>query len=191
MPTAYVSKLAKAKGMPLSEAERRWDSAKRVAKEAGKAEDYAYITGLFKRMMGETSAVGRLAVTASLDAQTFEQKIHLYQGSEESKALAFRFCREFEPLLLALGFEFSNTCGGNIAEAAWVSTQAHKIQDAVTLFNKSGITFEMCKLDNALIKYHVKSSMVLPRFGGLTTIQLMTYADGVAGIAVSFSYFGL
>jgi hypothetical protein len=53
VPQAYVNKLAKKHGMGVSTAERRWNRAKSVAKSEGRDEDYAYITGIFKKMMNE------------------------------------------------------------------------------------------------------------------------------------------
>lgn len=53
MPQAYVNKLAKKHGMGVSTAERRWNRAKAAAKSEGHAEDYAYIAGIFKKMMNE------------------------------------------------------------------------------------------------------------------------------------------
>ena len=57
MPSEYVDELAKQKGMSATEAERLWDKAKRLAAKEGHADDFAYITGIFKRMMGESSSV--------------------------------------------------------------------------------------------------------------------------------------
>lgn len=57
MPSEYVKKLATKKGVSAKEAERKWDKAKKLAADEGHAEDFAYITGIFKRMMGETSSV--------------------------------------------------------------------------------------------------------------------------------------
>ncbi len=55
MPTEYVKKLAEEHHMSLEEAERRWDEAKEKAKEEGTSRDYyAYVTAIFKSMMGET-----------------------------------------------------------------------------------------------------------------------------------------
>lgn len=51
MPAPYVKKLAKQKGMSVSDAEKKWNSAKGQAKKEGHGEDYAYITSIFKRMM--------------------------------------------------------------------------------------------------------------------------------------------
>ncbi len=55
MPTAYVEKLAKEHHMSLSEAESKWKEAEKKAREEGREKNYAYITSIFKSMMGETS----------------------------------------------------------------------------------------------------------------------------------------
>lgn len=53
MPTTYIKKLsAQGKGS-LKDLESKWKKAKSIAKEEGKEEDFAYITGIFKNMIGE------------------------------------------------------------------------------------------------------------------------------------------
>ena len=51
MPTAYVKKVAKEKGIPVAEAERIWEKAKKQAEEEGHKDDYDYITAIFKTMI--------------------------------------------------------------------------------------------------------------------------------------------
>lgn len=53
MPTPFVAKLAKKHGMSIKDAEGKWDSAKKAAEKQGQGENYAYITDVFKNMMGE------------------------------------------------------------------------------------------------------------------------------------------
>lgn len=57
MPTAYVKKLAKKHGMSVGKAEGRWEAAKKQAAKQGHEEDFAYVTGIFKKMMGESARV--------------------------------------------------------------------------------------------------------------------------------------
>jgi len=54
MPSAYVNKLAKKHHVSIDKAEDMWSKAKASAKKQGKADDYAYITGIFKQMIGES-----------------------------------------------------------------------------------------------------------------------------------------
>lgn len=54
MPQAYVEKLAKKHKMSIDAAEKKWEAAKRAAEKQGHAEDYDYITSIFKNMMGES-----------------------------------------------------------------------------------------------------------------------------------------
>lgn len=56
MPQPYVQKLARKHGLSDAEAEARWTKAKKKAADAGHADDYAYVTTIFKSMMGEQSA---------------------------------------------------------------------------------------------------------------------------------------
>ena len=51
MPTPYLEKVAKEKGIPIKEAERLWEKAKKQAEADGHAEDYEYITAIFKEMI--------------------------------------------------------------------------------------------------------------------------------------------
>lgn len=60
MPVPYLIKLAKKHHMPLAKAEEYWEKAKKAAEKAGKSRDWAYVTGIFKRMMGETSSLHRV-----------------------------------------------------------------------------------------------------------------------------------
>ena len=54
MPTSTVISLAKKAGIALSKAEGVWASAKKKAEKAGKSENWAYITSIFKNMLGLT-----------------------------------------------------------------------------------------------------------------------------------------
>jgi hypothetical protein len=53
MPHPYLYKLAHKHGISVDEAEKRWNKAKSRAKDEGKDKDWVYITGIFKRSMGE------------------------------------------------------------------------------------------------------------------------------------------
>jgi hypothetical protein len=53
MPNAYVKKVADQKGISVDKAESLWKKAKSVAEKEGHAGEYDYITGIFKKMIGE------------------------------------------------------------------------------------------------------------------------------------------
>lgn len=53
MPTAFVRSVAEKKGKPVAEIERIWNRAKVKAAEEGHEDEYDYITGIFKNMLGE------------------------------------------------------------------------------------------------------------------------------------------
>ena len=55
MPTAALKSLASKAGVSMEKAERLWDKAKKAAADEGKSEDYAYITGILKKMLGLAS----------------------------------------------------------------------------------------------------------------------------------------
>ena len=53
MPNAYIKKLSKEKNIPIEDLEKKFKKAKTLAAEQGHKEDYDYITGIFKKMIGE------------------------------------------------------------------------------------------------------------------------------------------
>jgi hypothetical protein len=52
MPNAYLDKLVDEGKGTKSRLEHLWSQAKEIAKDEGRADDYAYITGIFKRSAG-------------------------------------------------------------------------------------------------------------------------------------------
>lgn len=53
MPTGYVKKVANKKHATVKSTEEKWAKAKRLAAEQGHGGNYAYVTGIFKKMVGE------------------------------------------------------------------------------------------------------------------------------------------
>lgn len=53
MPLSYVKKTAKKHHISTSKAEDKWKKAKSIAKKQGKGDNYALITGIYKKMIGE------------------------------------------------------------------------------------------------------------------------------------------
>lgn len=66
---AYVRKLALKKGISVEKAEARWDKAKAQAEKQGRKEDWAYVTGIFKKMMGESAS----EITEVFDSDAWAQ----------------------------------------------------------------------------------------------------------------------
>lgn len=52
MPANIVKSFAEKTGKSVAEVEKLWDKAKESAKESGQSENYAYITGILKKMFG-------------------------------------------------------------------------------------------------------------------------------------------
>lgn len=52
MPTPYLEKLSKEGHGSIESLERKWDEAKKRAASEGRKDDYAYITGILKHMIG-------------------------------------------------------------------------------------------------------------------------------------------
>lgn len=53
MPTGYVRELAKKHHTSVGKSEDRWSAANASAKKQGKGKNFAYITSIYKKMMGE------------------------------------------------------------------------------------------------------------------------------------------
>ena len=53
MPSEMINKVVKKCDKSESEVEDLWEKTKKQAKEAGEEENYAYITGIFKKMLGD------------------------------------------------------------------------------------------------------------------------------------------
>lgn len=51
MPASIVTSFAEKTGKSVQEVEKLWDKAKEIAKEEGEPENYAYITGILKKML--------------------------------------------------------------------------------------------------------------------------------------------
>jgi hypothetical protein len=60
MPTGYVKKLARKHGTTTRRAEGKWAKAKAAAASEGHADNYAYVTGIFKNMMHEAPEIPTL-----------------------------------------------------------------------------------------------------------------------------------
>jgi hypothetical protein len=54
MPTAYIKKTAKKHHTSVGKAEAKWNKAKSIAKKQGQPNNYALITGIYKKMIGES-----------------------------------------------------------------------------------------------------------------------------------------
>ena len=61
MPTPYIKKLAKEKGVSIRSLESKWDEAKSQAAKEGHKDDYPYITSIFKKMVHASFRVSAAA----------------------------------------------------------------------------------------------------------------------------------
>lgn len=52
MPAPVLASLAKDRGISMERAEHLWGKAKKAAAKEGRTKDYAYITGIWKKMSG-------------------------------------------------------------------------------------------------------------------------------------------
>jgi spore coat polysaccharide biosynthesis protein SpsF (cytidylyltransferase family) len=54
MPTAYIKKMAKKHRISVEKSDRLWQKATAIVKKQGKS-DYALITSIYQKMLGEGS----------------------------------------------------------------------------------------------------------------------------------------
>jgi hypothetical protein len=52
MPTPVIKSFAEKTGKSVAEIDKLWNKAKVIAAEEGEGENYAYITGIVKKMLG-------------------------------------------------------------------------------------------------------------------------------------------
>lgn len=78
MPAPALYSLAQQAGVSVSKAEEYWDKAKTLAADEGKAEDYAYITGIVKKMLG-LSESGKPQLV-----DFFSRRVELLEVKDES-----------------------------------------------------------------------------------------------------------
>lgn len=112
MPTGYVKKLAKKHGVSTSTAEKHWSMAKAAAKKEGHAEDFGYVTSIFKNMMHENLRIPSLKdltngmtfkyfLVAEADAEAPARErspiyMHLADRFPQFNELSFKARREIE-----------------------------------------------------------------------------------------------
>lgn len=58
MPNAVINSFAEKTGKSVAEVDKLWNKAKAIAAEEGEGENYAYITGIVKKMLGLNETVG-------------------------------------------------------------------------------------------------------------------------------------
>ncbi len=54
MPTSYIRKQASKHGISVKKSEAKWNKAKAIAAKEGKSDNFAYITGIYKSLVGES-----------------------------------------------------------------------------------------------------------------------------------------
>jgi hypothetical protein len=76
MPQNYVKELAKKHNISVEVAESEWSNAKKQAKKQGKPDNFAYITSIFKKMMGESKEISLksyLSLMEDLENQSYDR----------------------------------------------------------------------------------------------------------------------
>lgn len=63
MPTSYIKKLHEQHKGSIAELERKWEEAKAAAAKQGRAENWAYVTSIFNKMVGASTVFAALKTT--------------------------------------------------------------------------------------------------------------------------------
>ena len=85
MPTPYVKKLAKKHHTSVGKSEKEWSQAKAVAKKEGKGENFAYITSIYKKMMGESIKEVTLKQFLALSEDDISSSSEIAYGGEKDQ----------------------------------------------------------------------------------------------------------
>jgi hypothetical protein len=90
MPAAMVAKWAKEKGMSDKEAERRWDNALLMAAKQGRnpkitkqKDDWRYVVGIFKAMMGKKKKKAEDLIDAVCSGMSVTEAFMWIGGDDE------------------------------------------------------------------------------------------------------------
>ena len=94
MPVAAIASFAKKSGKSVEEVEKMWDTAKKIAKKAGREDDYAYTTGIVKKALKIESILNDLLGTSA---------IAILKSLEESSSKGFSLLlRELDGMTVIL-----------------------------------------------------------------------------------------
>ena len=74
MTLSYIEKLAKEHNLTVDKVESYWNKAKVLAVEAGHKEDYAYITGIVKKMVKESEDITAVSDYIDETIETYLKK---------------------------------------------------------------------------------------------------------------------
>jgi hypothetical protein len=115
MPQAYVSKMAKKHKTSVGKQERLWDKAKRIAAKAGKKENYGYITGVYKNMIGEKMKTMRYILESHANAlkdEMINDAKHHFKNQLETDSDDFNFSLEAAIYWLANDYHSGQSSDG-------------------------------------------------------------------------------
>lgn len=91
MPTPLIKKLVRQGKGSVSELENKWDRAKERAREQGEEKNWAYVTTIFKRMVGASTFASRVLASSTV-------VVALYGYGDKARALLKELEQEFESL---------------------------------------------------------------------------------------------
>lgn len=80
MPTPYLKKLSKEGKGSVPSLEKKWDKAGDLAKDAGQDDNYAYRTGILKKMVGAECVPAAMRLLGDTNQRSWAQKFH--EGSK-------------------------------------------------------------------------------------------------------------
>lgn len=150
MPVPLVKSLAAKAGVSVRKAEELWDRAKKSAAEQGRADDYAYIAGILKRMLG----LGESGAQASDPPSLFETKFpdqYVYIISRREFPFVIDSPEKLERWMVERGMEEGKFLVATQGDSYFViSTGTDWFRVLEMLFNTDGIQYESVRSDSAL-----------------------------------------
>lgn len=179
MPTPYVKKLADKHGVPVSQVEKKWDKAKKIAEDEGHKDNWAYITGVVKRMMNESS----------LESASYPMYRSLVDVTRsKASGAAFKNSRNYvaktvEPILLDLGFVYQDTF--KIDQPSWLKQPADEGLETLVCskLSKLGFKFEG-QSTNPLMVFKQFAQMTSPHVG-IVSLAVTRWSRGAVTVSAS------
>jgi hypothetical protein len=75
MPASIIKSFAKKTGKSVSEIEKKWQEAKKIAASMGKKEEYDYIVGILKNILGINESITDIFLKSGKNFKEFYEEI--------------------------------------------------------------------------------------------------------------------
>ena len=149
MPAALVKSFAARAGISTRKAEKLWDRAVEIAADQGHKEDYAYIVGVLKRMLGIRES------ELSSDSRSFSEtkavngEQYIYTVSRREFPLVIDSVDKLERWLVDRGLTQANFKAWEDSSFFMIDVDKTEYRTLETLLNTEGIQYESVCTDRA------------------------------------------